>query len=109
MILSKAEMDAGYSVAWADLDAMGAAELLSRLRALGASDKLIKERFLYYEPAERLIDDVLEDVIADITERAIRLFVIDAFNPMLSLHGLENCGAFGRHALVHVEIKIEIK
>ena len=82
-------MDAGYSVAWADLDAMGAAELLSRLRALGVDDDVIDQRFLYYEPAERLVDDVLEDVTADISERAIRLFVVDAFNPMLSLHGLD--------------------
>jgi hypothetical protein len=29
--------------------------------------------------------------------------------PELPLHSLENGGAFGRHALVHVEIKIEIK
>ena len=59
LILAKAEMDAGYSVAWADLDAMGSAELLSRLRALGVDDNVIDQRFLYYEPAERLINDVL--------------------------------------------------
>ena len=89
LILTKAEMDAGYSVAWADLDAMGAAELLSRLQALGVDDDVIGQRFLYYEPAERLVNDVLKDVTADIKERAIRLFVVDAFNPMLSLHGLD--------------------
>jgi hypothetical protein len=89
LILSKAEMDAGYSVAWADLDAMGSAELLARLQALGVADDVIGKRFLYYEPAERLINHVLEDVTGDITERGIRLFVIDAFNPMLSLHGLD--------------------
>jgi hypothetical protein len=89
LILSKAEMDAGYSVAWADLDAMGSAELLARLQALGVADDVIGKRFLYYEPAERLINHVLEDVTGDIIERGIRLFVIDAFNPMLSLHGLD--------------------
>jgi hypothetical protein len=89
LILAKAEMDAGYSVAWADLDAMGPAELLSRLRALDVQDQVIDQQFLYYEPAERLIEQVLEDVTADIKERAIRLFVVDAFNPMLSLHDLD--------------------
>ena len=89
LILAKAEMDAGYSVAWADLDAMGSAEVLSRLRALGIDDAVIGERFLYYDPAERLSDDVLDDVTAEIAARGIRLFVIDAFNPMLSPHGLD--------------------
>jgi hypothetical protein len=89
LILAKAELDAGYSVAWADLDAMGSGELLARLRGLGVADDVIGSRFLYYEPAERLINDVLEDVTGDITERGIRLFVVDAFNPMLSLHGLD--------------------
>jgi AAA domain-containing protein len=89
LILAKAEMDAGHPVAWADLDAMGAAELLSRLRALEVEDAVVDELFLYYEPAERLIGDVLEEVCGEIAERAVRLFVIDAFNPILNLHGLD--------------------
>ncbi len=67
----------------------GLRRLLARLRALGVTDDVISSRFLYYEPAERLINDVLVDVIGAITERKIRLFVVDAFNPMLSLHGLD--------------------
>ena len=50
-------MDAGYSVAWADLDAMGSGELLQRLRALGVRDDVIDGQFLYYEPSERLVDE----------------------------------------------------
>ena len=38
-----------------------------------------------------------------------RTFPCLQFEPELPLHSLENSGAFGRHALVHVEIKIEIK
>jgi hypothetical protein len=87
LILAKAEMDAGYAVAWADLDAMGAAELLSRLRALGVEDDVIDKHFLYYEPSERLVDDLLVEVCGEIV--GIRLFVVDAFNPMLNLHGLD--------------------
>jgi hypothetical protein len=52
-------------------------------------DDVIDDRFVYYEPAERLVDDLLEDVCGEITHRGIRLFVVDAFNPMLSLHGLD--------------------
>ena len=89
LILAKAELDAGYSVGWADLDAMGVDELLARLRALGVSDDDIHQRFLYYDPTERLVDHLLDDVCGEIAERQIRLFVIDAFNPMLSLHGLD--------------------
>ena len=66
LILAKAEMDAGYPVAWADLDAMGSGELLARLQALGVADDVIDNRFLYYEPAERLINDVLEDVSGEV-------------------------------------------
>jgi hypothetical protein len=89
LILAKAEMDIGLPVAWVDLDAMGSAALLERLRALGVTDEKIDSLFAYYEPAERLIDDVLTEVCDDIATRGNRLFVIDAFNPMLSLHGLD--------------------
>lgn len=89
LILCKAEMDADLPVAWVDLDAMGAGELLARLRALGVADDVINKLFLYYEPNERLIADLLAEVCADIAERRVRLFVIDAFNPMLNLHGLD--------------------
>lgn len=89
LVLAKAELDAGYAVAWADLDAMGSGELLARLQALGVDDEVIDERFLYYEPSERLVDDLLADVCGEIAECGVRLFVIDAFNPMLSLHGLD--------------------
>lgn len=89
LILAKAELDAGYPVGWVDLDAMGGGEILDRLRLLGVPDEQISARFLFYEPEQRLADDALTDVIAEVTERNVRLFVIDAFNSMLSLHGLD--------------------
>jgi hypothetical protein len=82
-------LDAGYAVAWADLDAMGPAELLERLRALGVADEAIDERFLYFEPDEPLVSNRLAEVKTLLAEREIRLFVIDSFNPMLGLHGLD--------------------
>jgi hypothetical protein len=89
LILAKAEMDAGYAVAWADLDAMGAGELLDRLRLLGVRDETTAERFLHFEPTETLKQGRLDDVCALLRDRAVRLFVVDAFNPMLNLHGLD--------------------
>lgn len=89
LILAKAEMEIGVPVAWVDVDAMGAAALLERLRALGVDDDITDELFLYYEPEESLRAELLEDVCGDIAGRGVRLFVIDAFNPILNLHGLD--------------------
>ena len=89
LILAKAEMDAGYTVAWADLDAMGAGELLDRLRLLGVPDETIAQRFLHFEPTETLKQGRLDDVCALLRDRAVRLFVVDAFNALLNLHGLD--------------------
>jgi hypothetical protein len=89
LILAKAEMDIGHPVAWVDLDAMGSAEILARLRALGVADSVVHDLFLYYEPGERLAGEMLAEVCEAIGARRIRLFVVDAFNPLLSLHGLD--------------------
>jgi AAA domain len=89
LIVAKAEMDVDLPVAWADLDAMGAGELLDRLRALGVEDSRTEKLFRYYEPSERLVDDLLAEVCDSIGAGGGRLFVIDAFNKMLGLHGLD--------------------
>jgi len=89
LILAKAEMDAGFAVAWADLDAMGSGELLDRLRILGVPDETISRLFLLYEPSEALKLARLDDVCALLRDRGVRFFCIDAFNPMLGLHGLD--------------------
>lgn len=86
LILCKAELDEGLTVGWVDLDAMGPAAMLERLRLLGVDDDAISERFLYFEPSESLDHDKLAELVEAVTTRAIRLFVIDAFNPILQLH-----------------------
>jgi hypothetical protein len=88
LILCKAELDIGIPVAWVDLDAMGPGALLERLQLLGVTNDQIND-FLYYEPSQMLNDERTKDVTDTITARGIRLFVIDAFNPMLFLHGLD--------------------
>jgi AAA domain len=89
LILAKAEIGAGYPVGWADLDAMGEGEVLARLRLLGVPDDLIARQFPYYAPDGSLTGQALEDVVAEVVDKQMRLFVIDAFNPALSLHGLD--------------------
>jgi hypothetical protein len=90
LIMAKAELDAGYAVAWADLDAMGRGEILDRLRLLGVRDSVISQRFLYYEPEGRLVGEALSEFVEQIAEAYARLFVVDAFNSMLGLHGLDS-------------------
>lgn len=89
LILCKAELDIGYPVAWADLDAMGPGSMLERLQLLGADRDTIHENFLYYQPSEMLDPAKKEEIEDTISSRQIRLFVIDAFNPILTLHGLD--------------------
>jgi hypothetical protein len=89
LILAKAELDIGLPLAWVDMDAMGPGALLERLRLLGVTDDVIADRFLYYEPVQRLVADLLDEVCATIRDRGIRLLVGDAFNPWLHVHGLD--------------------
>jgi hypothetical protein len=89
LILCKAELDIGLHVAWVDLDAMGSDALLERLQLLGVQDDAIDERFVYYQPSEMLDPAKKTEIAETIRERQIRLFVIDAFNPILTLHGLD--------------------
>lgn len=90
LILCKAELDIGLAVAWVDLDAMGPGAMLQRLRLLGVTDDQIQDGFLYYEPDKPLNKDTYTQPLADlIEERQIRLCVIDAFNPILAMHGLD--------------------
>ena len=64
--------------------------MLQRLRLLGVTDDQINDGFLYYEPDNPLNKDTYTQPIADlIADRGIRLCVIDAFNPILSMHGLD--------------------
>jgi len=87
LILCKAELDAGYPVCWVDLDAMGAGAMLQRLELLGVTHQAIEERFHYIEPSEQLGTTQLAELVELIEDQNVRLFVIDAFNPILSLHG----------------------
>jgi hypothetical protein len=88
LILCKAELDIGLPVCWVDLDAMGPGAMLERLQLLGVTDEQIGD-FLYYEPSGQLTATPKTDLTATIAARGIRLCVIDAFNPILGLHGLD--------------------
>jgi hypothetical protein len=88
LILCKAELDIGLPVCWVDLDAMGPGAMLERLQLLGVTDEQIGD-FLYYEPSGQLTATPKTDLTATIAARGIRLCVIDAFNPILSMHALD--------------------
>lgn len=89
LILAKAEMNIEQTVAWVDLDDMGAGAILHRLRALHIPDQTIHDHFQYYQPDQRLKDQALTDVVMRLTVTGVRLMVIDAFTPALALHGLD--------------------
>lgn len=89
LILCKAELEIGHPVIWADLDAMGPGAMLERLQLLGVDDNNIDQNFHYIEPSEQLGTTQLKEIEELIEDQGVRLFVIDAFNPILSLHQLD--------------------
>ena len=83
------EIQAGNAVVYVDFE-MGGSETLQRLRALGAPDELIADRFVYVEPTEPLPDpSILADVLELIAERQPTLIVVDSLMGLLELHGLD--------------------
>jgi hypothetical protein len=89
LILCKAEMELGMTVGWADVDAMGPGAMFDRLKLLGCEPSMIHSQFLYYQPHEMLDPAKIGEVAELVAARSVRMFVIDAFNPFLSMHGLE--------------------
>jgi hypothetical protein len=89
LILTKAELDAGKPVCWVDLDAMGAGAMLQRLELLGVTHTQIHDSFHYIEPTEMLDPHKISELQTLIHNQGVRMFVIDAFNPILNLHGLD--------------------
>jgi hypothetical protein len=82
------ELRAARGVVWVDGDDCGSGALLERLRMLGADDTAISTLFAYYRADDPITDHVpgVLDVMAD---RDCRLVVLDGFNPLLVLHGLD--------------------
>ena len=88
LIAACEEIAAGRGVLWVDGDDVGSGALLERLLLLGADEDAISQRFAYVLPDEPLTDDRLADVVNVVETRAVRLAVLDGFNPLLVLHGL---------------------
>jgi hypothetical protein len=88
-----AELAEERGVLWVDGDDVGKGALLERLRLLGADDNAISSRFAYVLPDES-VGEHLGVVLGVVEERGCRLAVLDGFNPLLVLHGLDpNVGA----------------
>jgi hypothetical protein len=82
------ELRAGRGVLWVDADDVGEGALLERLRLLGVDDDAIARRFAYVLPDEPLDEARRDDVLEVVRARACRLAVLDGFNPLLVLQGL---------------------
>lgn len=87
-IAASVELAAGRGVLWVDGDDVGSGALLERLRLLGIDDDAIARRFAYVLPDEKLDEDRRADMLEVVRSRACRLSVLDGFNPLLNLHGL---------------------
>jgi AAA domain len=83
------ELKAGHGVVWVDADAMGAGDILERLRCLGVSDDAIVARFAYIEPDEASTADDRAALTEWAERHDCRLALLDAFNPILAVHGLD--------------------
>lgn len=83
------ELVAGRGVLWVDGDDVGEGAMLERLRLLGVDDDPIEDLFLYVCPDEPFDEDRRTDVLAAVKESGCRLAVLDGFNPLLGLHGLD--------------------
>jgi hypothetical protein len=96
------ELREGHGVLWVDADDVGPGALLERLLLLGAESDAIDAGFAYVRPDEPLTEERRAGVLDVVRDRGCRLAVLDGFNPLLTLHGLDpNKGteveAFYRH------------
>jgi hypothetical protein len=82
------ELETGRGVIWVDGDDVGPGALLERLRLLGTSDEKIASLFTYIRPDDP-IGPHMPTVLNAVRSRRCRLAVMDGFNPLLVLHGLD--------------------
>jgi hypothetical protein len=83
------ELNAGRGVYWVDGDDVGLDDILERLYAFGIDETAAAERFKYALPDEPLDAARAADVVARLRVLGCRLVVLDGFNPLLTLHGLD--------------------
>jgi hypothetical protein len=88
LVASAAEITAGRGVLWVDGDDVGSGDIQERLVLLGASEADVSTRFAYILPDEPLEASLLADVLEVVRKRSCRLAVLDGFNPLLEMHGL---------------------
>lgn len=82
------ELKLGNGVIWADLDFMGAQDILERLRQFGVPDEAITELFAFYQPDGALEGHSLDAVLNLIQNTNARYVVLDAFTGLCHLHKL---------------------
>lgn len=89
LALAVEEIRAGRTVVYVDAE-NGPAIMLERLRQLGLTDEEIAGRFAYLEPSEPLTAGAIRaDVDALLERLRPALVVLDSFDALLALHGLD--------------------
>lgn len=89
LIAATDELRAGRGVLWIDGDDVGPGAVLERLRLLGADDEAIAACFAYIAPDEPLDPGTLPGLLNAARKCDCWLAVLDGFNPLLHLHGLD--------------------
>lgn len=79
-------LDAGGTVVWLDLEDDATTSVL-RLRALGVPDEVINARFVYLRPDTKLGLLEAKGLRQLVTDRAVRLVVVDSMNEFMALQG----------------------
>jgi hypothetical protein len=83
------ELAAGRGVYWADGDDVGLDAILERLHLFGVDDAALGQRFAYASPDEPLHPDRCSDLVDRLRGLSCRLVVLDGFNPLVTIHGLD--------------------
>jgi len=83
------ELAAGFAAVLIDSDGTGAAQVYERLHALGVDDEAIRNRLYYFEPDAPPAEATLSALVEMTEAGTVRLVVVDSFDPLLALHGLD--------------------
>jgi hypothetical protein len=82
----------GMVVLYVDFET-DAADIVARLRALGATDRAILERLSYYRPQAPMTSTVVDNVVAHAADANVALTVIDGCQAAMGASGLDSNNA----------------
>jgi hypothetical protein len=83
------ELRDGHHVMWVDLEDPDPTTIVERLRLLDVDDKVIADQLHYYAPREPFSDAAVDLLVADVTDHAITVVVIDSTGEAFGLEGID--------------------